>query len=90
MRLLITDQCPVSGPQRGNTAFPTGFPKNLIAAQEGEMHTRVTGGFSMSALLARPVFIVTNGQKHLVILDEGTVSVAVHTGEIADVITVRL
>ena len=90
VRLLVGDQRPVSAGRPVAALLPTGLPEHLVAAEKGEVNARVTGGLNVSPLVARPVLVVANRQEQAVLQDLLTAAVTVDTGEVADVVSVRL
>src|SRR5437660_1934188 len=85
---LVAHQSSVRSVGTVNAVLPARFPERLIAAQEGQIHTGIPCSFYAGALGARPVFIVADGKKQLVVLDQCAGARGVNTGEISNVISI--
>jgi len=52
-----------------NARFPASLPEDCVAAKECQIHTGGTGGFNAGALSTRPVFVMRDRHKDLVLSD---------------------
>ena len=90
VRFLVADQRGVRRVRCVDAVFPTGLPEHFVAAEERQIDAGVAGRLDVGPLLARPVFVVTNGDEHLVLEQLGAAAVGVDAGGIADVVAVSL
>src|SRR5262245_53220631 len=90
MGLLVTHQSPIRGCRAVDAVLPASTPKPYVPTEERQVDPCVAGGFYVSPLGRRPVFVVTHRQKHLVLQDLSATPVGVNPGYITHVVAVRL
>src|SRR5262249_53307514 len=88
--LLITYQSPIRGFRSIDAVLPASLPKHYVPTEERQVDACVAGGFYVSPLSRRPVFVVTHRQKYLVLQDLSATPVGVNPGKITHVVAVRL
>ena len=65
-----------------NTRRPLGFPEYVITTPEFEVDACVSSRLNVRPLLGRPVLVVTNGQKYLVVKQFTSASSRVYVGNV--------
>ena len=71
--------------------FPTGLPINFIAAPEQQVDARIARFFDIVALIARPVFVMSDRDECFVFLEIICAEpIGINTRDIGDVVSILL
>src|SRR5579884_1506153 len=88
--LLVANQSAIGSVGSVDAVFPPSFPKELVAAKEGQIHACVTSRFDTGAFGPGDVLVMSDGQIQFVVLDESAAASGVNAAEVAYVVAVRL
>lgn len=88
--LLVTDHGAIGLAAAVDAAFPAHLPVALVAAPEGEVHTRIAGRLDIGALLGRPVFVMTDREIGIMVQQQAAAARRIDAGDIGNIVAVLL